>query len=324
MFKNHLPIRYPKIEIDSDNFTQFYEKRGKYPGVEKTYSEISQVWRAVFEAYPNNVFTALENKDLNQLKEAYENYYTNGISEGASSGKALNDLWLRWKKSKRNINRVKPLQEYFGLKILQSTNFMGPSEFYSIINKKISIPDSINIGQPWGWYYGDLFIHFELADYLYFSDIVIKILALLKIKKTCFLSDGSGLLSALIYKNCNVESSHHIDLAHFLLKQYLTNQGCDCEMKYHYAENFNPDLITDCQILINQDSFPEMKEESIEKYLTSIGTSKIQYVLSYNNEVSDNTYSDFRTMFMNYGLKTMLRFNSTVRPGYVIELFKYE
>ena len=42
----------------------------------------------------------------------------------------------------------------------------------------------------------------------------------LNITKTCFLGDGSGLLSTLVYSNCNIKSSHHIDLSHFLVKQY--------------------------------------------------------------------------------------------------------
>ena len=319
-----LPVRYPKKEISISLFEIFFNEYGKYPGVDKTNSEISIVWQYVFDKYATDVFNVMEKGDLIQLKKIYEDYYIHGTSEGASSGKALSNNRLKLEKSKRNIARVKPLQEYFAYKSLRSKEFMEPPEFYNLLNEKVVIPELINYGQTWGWYYGDLFIHFELADYIYFSDIIVKILDLLKIDKTFFLGDGSGLLSALVYNNYDVVSSHHVDLGHFLLKQYLTNFNNNTKIYYHYAESFMPDLTHDSQILINQDSFPEMRKESVEKYVENIQLNNVPYILSYNMEFIDKRHSDFRSIIINHNYHTKLRFNSTVRPGYIIELFELQ
>jgi hypothetical protein len=308
----------------SDLFEIFFNEYGKYPGVDKTDSEISIVWQSVFDKYATDVFNVMEKGDLIQLKEIYENYYISGTSEGASSGKAMSNNRLKLEKSKRNIERVKPLQEYLGLKSLQSNQFIEPQEFYNLLNEKVIIPELINYGQTWGWYYGDLFIHFELADYIYFSDIIVKMLDLLKINKTFFLGDGSGLLSAMVYNNYEVALSHHVDLGHFLLKQYLTNYGGEVKVGYHYAENFQVDFIHDSQILINQDSFPEMTNESVEKYVENAILNNVSYILSYNKEVTFEgvyTHSDFRATIIKHGYISKHRYDSVIREGYAIELF---
>jgi hypothetical protein len=322
--KNIIPVRYPKMEIKQDSLKNFFKLCGKYPGVDKTDSEISKVWQSVFDQYATDVFDLMEKGDLIQLKKNYENYYIHGTSEGASSGKALSKNRIKLAKAKRNVERVKPLQEYLGLKSLQSEKFLNASDFYTKINENVVIPESINVGQPWGWYYNEFFVHFELADYLYFSDIILKLLDLLKINRTYFLGDGSGLLSSLVYYNSSIEISLHVDLGHFLIKQFLTNEKFNTNITYNYAENFNSKAKINSQILINQDSFPEMKKESVEKYVSNIQYNKVPYLLSYNHEVVDFRHSDFRSIILSYGYKSKLRICSSVRTGYIIELFELQ
>jgi hypothetical protein len=324
-----LPVRYFKKEININLFEEFFKKCGKYPGKEKTNSEISGVWDRVVSRWTTsnvNVFDIMEEENLIKLKEIYENYYVDGISEGASSGKALEDEVYRSSKSKRNIDRVKPLQEYLGIKPPEPNNFISAHEVYNILNKKLTIPESINIGQSWGWWYGDVFVNFELADYIYFSDIVIKILDECKLDKTFFLGDGSGLLSTLVYNNYKVKSSYHVDLGHFLLRQYLNNYNNTAEIDYHYAEDFRTDFIHNSEILINQDSFPEITPESVEKYIENARLNNVSYILSYNKEVTFEggyTHTDFRTIIINNGYTSKRRFESIVRSSYVIELFEF-
>ena len=131
-------------------------------------------------------------------------------------------------------------------------------------------------------------------------------------------------LSGSSYENCNIESSTHIDLSHFLVKQYLNNPEKEY-INYHYAENFDPKTVHDTQILINQDSFPEMSDESVKKYVKNINYNKVPYILSYNKEVTwegGNPHSDFKHYFSQYGYQSVFRTNTIMRPGYVIELFK--
>ncbi len=322
-----IPVRYPKKEIDINLFKTFFEKNGKHPGKIKTNNEVAPVWKQCFKNWTNSsvdVFSAMENEDLSKLKEIYENYYIYGVSEGASSGKALSELenggnghQYKLNKAQRNTNRAKTLSKYLNL------NLSDVSEIYKHLNKKIVIPESPNLGQTWGWWYDDIFIHFELADYIYFLDIASKIFKDNNITKTCFLGDGSGLLSSLIYNNCNIDSSTHIDLSHFLLKQYINNPNKN--INYYYAEDFNSNTKHNSDVLINQDSFPEMSDESVNKYINNAVINKIPYILSYNKEVTfegGNPHSDFRSIILNKGYTSEYRTNTIMREGYIIELFK--
>ena len=122
--------RYPKKEIDLSIFESFYKECGEYPGVKKTNSEISSLWSQIFDKLDMNIFQVLQNKDLNKLKELYEDYYVNGISDGASSGKALENEKKLIKKSHRNVNRVKFLRNHFGY------GESEPDKVYELLYKK--------------------------------------------------------------------------------------------------------------------------------------------------------------------------------------------
>ena len=96
------------------------------------------------------------------------------------------------------------------------------TEFYDHLYKRFNIPKTINIGQTWGWEIGDNFVHFEIQDYLYFLDIIQKILESYGINKTFFVGDGSGVLSSLVYENYNLYLQL-MSINHLLLRQYINN-----------------------------------------------------------------------------------------------------
>jgi len=313
------PIRYKKQSISKKVFESFFKECNGY-NQSHTEIETSPVWSRVISNHTGKeVFDAIESKDINRLKSLYEDYYIYGISEGASSGKALtNNTKYRVNKSKRNIGRVEPLSKHFNL----DTN--EPTEVYRHLYQKFNVPKEINIGQTWGWQYNNNFVHFELADYLYFLDVTIKIMNEYELSKTMFIGDGSGLLSCLLYNNFDVDSSSHIDLAHLLLRQYINNFHCKTDVKHYYAESFDKNLKHDTQIVINQDSLPEMKSESVEKYVDNIDMNNVPFILSYNieNGTSFNPHhSDYRGILKSRGYQGVWRLDSTVRPPYVIELF---
>ena len=312
-----IATRYPKKEIDLNIFESFYKECGEYPGIEKINSEISLVWRKMIDKWNTNIFQILENKDLNKLKESYEDYYVNGISEGANAGKSLENEEKFIKKSQKQVDRVEPLRNHFGY------SESRPDKVYELLYEKYDIPDVINDGQTWGWQYGDNFVHFELADYLYFLDIIIRILDEYGLDKTMFVGEGSGLLSCLLYNNYNIKSSHQVDFGHFLLKQYLTNYGGKVKVGYHYAENFQVDFIHDSQILINQISFPEMRKDSMEKYVENAKLNNVNFILSYNTPQirTDGGHINYYKVLAASGYTKIWKEASAIRPHYFIELF---
>lgn len=316
------PIRHKHIQIDKKIFESFFEECGTYFSQDLNTSA-SPIWnRVINNETGTEVFDSIEKKDIDKLKELYEEYYVHGISEGASSGKALSNEKYRHDKSQRNIFRIKPLAVH--LEDYKENEDIVVNDYMKKIFERYKIPNEINIGQTWGWNIGDNFVHFELIDYLYFLDIIQKILKEYNLDKTFFIGDGSGLLSCLLYNNYNIQKSTHVDLSHLLLRQYINNSHCDVDVKHIYAENFDGDMKHDTQILINQDSFPEMPLTSMEKYIKNMDDNNVPFVLSYNIENGTEfnpNHIDYRKVLSDNGYESVWRHFSTVRPPYVIELF---
>ena len=315
------PNRYQIQKINEKLFEDFFKHCGDYNSKELI-SKASPIWTKCYENHDSNVFESLESKNVRELKELYENYYINGISDGATSGKALIDDKKRQSKSERNLLRSKPLSVH--LEYTKQNEDLNLTEFYNHLYKRFNIPKTINIGQTWGWEIGDNFVHFEIQDYLYFLDIIQKILESYGINKTFFIGDGSGVLSSLVYENCNIKSSTHIDIAHLLLRQYINNVESSTKVKHIYAENFDEDMKHDTQILINQDSFPEIPLTSMEKYIKNMDDNNVPFVLSYNIENGTEfnpNHIDYRKVLSDNCYESVWRHFSTVRPPYVIELF---
>lgn len=315
------PKRYKKIDIDKNVLTDFFNECGDYE-IKNLDKQASPIWTKCYENHDYNVFELLEKKNIKELKNLYENYYVNGLSDGATSGKALENKDTRDSKSKRNLMRSKPLAVH--LKMIEQNQDLNVNDFYDKLYKKYSIPSSINVGQAWGWDIGENFIHFEIQDYIYFLDITTKILESYDLNRTCFIGDGSGLMSSTLYENYNIESSIHIDIAHLLLRQYINNVESPTKVQHIYAENFDEDMKHNTQILINQDSFPEMPLDSMEKYMRNMDNNNVPFVLSYNieNGITFNSHHiDYRKVILDCGYESIWRFDSAVRSPYVFELF---
>ena len=101
---------------------------------------------------------------------------------------------------------------------------MNLTEFYDHLYKRFNIPKTINIGQTWGWNIGDNFVHFEIQDYLYFLDIIQKILESYNLNKTFFIGDGSGFIEFVYYIKIIILNLQLMSiLSHLLLRQYINN-----------------------------------------------------------------------------------------------------
>ena len=98
------PKRYKKIDIDKNVLNDFFNECGDYE-IKNLDKQASPIWTKCYENHDYNVFESLEKKNIKELKNLYENYYVNGLSDGATSGKALENKDTRDSKSKRNLMR---------------------------------------------------------------------------------------------------------------------------------------------------------------------------------------------------------------------------
>ena len=321
---NYLKLeRCKRIEIFPERVESFFEHTEPYQGPESTYKIIGKVWENVFNKFPTNIFELIYKKEIHKISKAYEDYHVNGISDGACAGKGLEKISKKIQYSRRNFSRLKSLAKHLELQH-NNQNFFEKDNFI-LLNKIISkfhISDKLYEGQAWTWEIDNKKIHAEIFDHIYFADILLKLSDIYKWEDFTFLGDGSGILSSLLMNNQKKDANYKfIDIVHFLLKQFLTNFN-ETKTSFYLAENFSYENFPSSQVLVNQDSFPEINNQGLKNYFNLIKNSKIDYVASYNQELYVHSHTNFRKMLFESGMKSLIRFESTMRKDYFIEIFK--
>ena len=92
-----------------------------------------------------------------------------------------------------------------------------------------------------------------------------------------------------------------------------------------FSKNFKENTIHDAQILINQDSFSEMSDESVYRYIKNAKFNNVPYILSYNKETTfegGNKHSDFKSILLNLNYVSKRKVTSIINDYYSIELFE--
>ena len=315
--------RHEVMDLNKDTIDDFFKNAGKYPGKEATKEGLSPIWNKVFSKYGMDIFDLLEAQDSVALVKAYSNYYANGISDGACAGRKLESFFHRLKYTIRNKRRLKLAYSCFlsdsnGCDI---SNTLNEHEIIRLIYSKFSISSKINIGRPYGWNYDSIFFHAELTDHIYFANFILSVSNAFNCRSVGYLGDGSGILSSVVNSNAhNLNKRVYIDLAQYLLRQYIVNDVSKTD-QFIYAESFDRSQIDNIDLLVNQDSFPEIPEETLDEYFQLIDEGKIKYVLSYNHENYNDGHSDYRSLLIKHGMSSVFRTCSTLRKNYVIELF---
>lgn len=296
----------------------FFACAGDYPGKQRTLQSISQIWRSVLFKYGTAVFDSMERGDCRSLAQMYSNYYHNGISDGACGGAKLKNPIVQARYFLRNNRRI----DLFANQMSINNARQARNEIVGRIFSEFSIPPSILLGRPWGWRYGGEFMHSELIDHLYFADAISRVIRTFKIRSATYIGDGSGILSGLVNANNQLSEVCFIDLAQYLLRQFLVNQGILGNARYLYAETFTPTQLGQVDLIINQDSFPEIPEAQLRNYFQIAGEGRLKFLLSYNQEPIDTCHSRFRPLLLERGMESVYRYESPLRPGWFIELFK--
>jgi hypothetical protein len=324
--KKTLPKRHPLVKINKKTFEDFFMDVDNYQGVDSTLVCISEIWSEIILNYKVNIFEYIDEKNIDSLVTSYESYYANGISDGASSGIALDDLKVLSRKNLRNHLRAFNYYEANNTLTKKQIYYDQSLEsIYENILTDINLPESILIGQPWCWSLNKSTtkIHFELIDYIYFSKICLSTIEMISAESILVLGDGSGVNCALINANSrkNINLTH-VDLSQYLLMQYIVNYEWRKNSKYFFAENFPNPNINQIDLLINMDSFPEMTESEVKKYVRFVRDNKVKFLLSYNHKINDDRQTNFRKHLYDSGMKLLISYPSIVRPGWFIELFK--
>ena len=274
-------------------------------------SFISPVWEKVFSKFGETDLNKSKNEiDSTNLKENYENYFVNGISDGACVGADLYRPRSAIKYALRGKARYKILKKHYDFNDYEKLNL-----------DNLNLSSELSSGQPWLQKISDKWINPEIIDHLYFYETC-KDLPI-SFDNILFIGEGSGILSNIFLNKMHIKSAAFIDLPHFLIRQHITNYASKNTTQLYITPDQLENLVVDNQrrVLVNQDSFPEIPEEYLNVYFELINAGYITDVLSYNKKDFTEGHSNFRKMLLKRDVDCKLSFESVMRKDYFIEWY---
>jgi hypothetical protein len=268
-------------------------------------NNISPIWRKVLNG-PSSDIKQVFNANESMLKKLYENFFINGLSEGAAIGKKMYHPRSFLKiatRERRRLRSIKRLEEKEKLHF----NF-----------------NLYDFGQPWKMRFDGDLLNFELFDHFYFANFCYNLLKMYNIKDLVFLGDGCGYLAqAVCSLDCGKElkSITMIDLYHFLFRQglLLSTFSNTIDLEFLNGERSNYPTNLKRKALINQDSLPEINSQSQDKYFDYIISNNIELLISYNKVDETIGHEEFRNRANKVFNNKFICIESELRPGYWLE-----
>jgi len=298
--------RESKKEIKENVISDLFDEMSNWNNSEDS---ISPVWEKVFKRYGKNNILEMSK---NELKNSYENFFNNGLSEGADVGVGLKEFRSLMKYYFRGKKRLVIINN-----IINYINFSSEAEGEKI-RKLLSL--SGDSGRPWMQKINKDSYNPEIFDHILFLLFFYK-----KIppeSKLIIIGDGCGHLSNMLIKSCNVNEVIFVDLPHFLARQFIVNHGSKIKMSFLTPTMFSTSLLSGEYIMINQDSFPEIPEKYLEKYFSIASKGLISKILSYNKRDGSHGHSNFSKLINKNGLTSKILSPSIFRNEYYFEVFE--
>lgn len=299
--------RLQKNQIDLNAIIKMRDDINK-PKIEEFNSSISPIWQKVINNHGKDIFKLLTIEDPQFIKGLFENFFVNGLSDGAAVGEKMNKLKTMFKIKKREQRRLDILNH---ISASQNTN----------LNFNL-----YDFGQPWLMHTSSGRINFELIDHYYFALFAISHIKNVDIREVIFLGDGCGYLAQCLFeldKNNIIKKGNFIDLYHFLCRQYLllTNGNKARSLKFFNAEAAEYRMGKSPKILINQDSFPEISQDQQNKYFKMMKTNNVRVLISYNKIDKSFGHFEFRKQADDYFKNKVFCGESQLRKGYWLEVW---
>ena len=302
--------RLPRHLIENEKFNSMTIAVQK-PTINEFLNVISPIWKRVLDLTGHSIPLLFETKKRLDEKVFFEEYFVNGLSDGAALGSEMSSLRSLMKIHIRERKRRSYLNNILEISNLDINKFNNLYEF----------------GMPWIWNKASLLPNPELVDHIYFWILVRNFIITRNDLNLIFLGDGCGYLSQLALADIppdNLDSVTFIDLYHFLARQYLLVSDHEKINKFTFLNGEKYDYPTSSKdkILINQDSFPEINKQEQDKYFTYIEENNVKYFFSYNKNDHSDGHINFRNDCKKIFGEPIILTESLMRPGYYFELWK--
>jgi putative sugar O-methyltransferase len=320
---------------------------------------ISGLWDYSLDHYSHEIHDSILNKD--NTIHLFNNMFNSRFIFGLASGDIVkhSDSFLGKKIwNLKYIDSIISLASYLGCTRYESPQ-QGDYAKYSRddiedlvdsienkINNNISFP---NIGSPYGIVINNNLLTQEDMEHLYaalrIKEYLTQLGLLKETNKFNFLEIGGGYgglcrwLNILLEKN--IDTYTIVDLPLISQIQAFFLSSClkkDNLVVANEKNNINSKIIlkTNLQylhethnnhnIVINQNSMPEMTDEIVEEYLNKICNKNLKYFISFNHEAISVHFNQKQVSVReicekNSKLKLILRNPSFMRNGYLEEIY---
>jgi putative sugar O-methyltransferase len=320
---------------------------------------ISGLWDFSLNHYSHEIHDSILNKD--NTVQLFNNMFNSKFIFGLASGDIVKHsesflgkkIW-----NLKYIDSIISLGSYIGCTRYESPQQGDYGQYTKAdiedivvsiekkINKSISFPD---IGSPYGIVIKNSLLTQEDMEHLYAALRIkeyLKQLGLLKeSNKFNFLEIGGGYgglcrwLNILLEKNIDTYTIVDLPLISqiqaFFLSSYfkkdnivLANEKNNLNSKIILKTNLEylDDIENNYNIVINQNSMPEMTDEIVEEYLNKICNENLKYFISFNHEAISVHFNQKQVSVReicskNPKLKLILRNPSFMRNGYLEEIY---
>lgn len=308
MFERRLGFtRMPCKEIDINQISKM-QNEIKKPSLDEFKASISPIWEKVIATHGSDISKLLNTNEPSVIKGLFENFFVNGLSDGAAVGDSMKNLRTVLKIKGREHKRLNKL-----LKITAAEKLDLNFNLY-------------DFGQPWLLKTSYGILNFEITDHYYFAILIKKYVQESKIDEAIFLGDGCGYLAQCLLeldKNQLINKVIFIDLYHFLCRQYLLlNNTKEChKIEFFNAEANEYKTDSNEKILINQDSLPEISQAQQDKYFNFMRNNNVRALVSYNKIDGSLGHVEFRKQADSLFSKKILCKESEIRKGYWLEIW---
>lgn len=322
---------------------------------------ISKLWKSILDKNAKSIESILNNKDVPELTDFLENLFLQddfwGIGGGSlnyNQGSRVTQFCI--------YNQLVGLLEYFGLVQRECAEQGAQGESFHFIKsdviekleEKLGFQlDFPRISNAYGIEFGSRFVDLQTLEHVYVSRKVTEALSLQGLRKcNNILEIGAGFAGACHWLNQQIGYTNYIivDLpianlyqGWFLSNVYgrdkvkLYNQFQDSKTLDFEGEGSNiyiipasseSNICSDVKfdLVFNENSFPEMPEIAVKRYLEFISERLCGIFFSYNHEAIQATQGEKQvcvpTLIQNtVGFKRLSRNLSWVRDGYVEEVY---
>ncbi len=330
----------------------------------KIENNTSRIWSEGIKRYCAKLISAMESKDAQQLAGILSTMFREDFVYGLASGSLVDNarsyigskIW-----SLKYQDNLVALAEYLGVVRNESPQQgvkgyalrEGLDALVAKIEKAIGIPiDFPDIGAPYGIKANNSLITMEHPEHLYvalrISNAVADYLEDKDSRRLNLVEIGAGF-GGLAYwiiklKKIDLETYSIIDLplinvlqGYFLAKAFgasevrlygeILNNSAKISIIPNFA--FETAISKDIDVLINENSMPEMSEEIVENYIRHAKKLLAGVFFSYNHEAYSVVYGKPQVFVPEVvervgGFKRLSRNSSWVRSGYAEEVYRLD